>query len=344
MSTLRQVEANRKNALRSTGPRTEEGKEQSRKNALKHGLSGAGVVLPEQESEAVAARLVEWQGSLAPTPGDEFEAWLAEDVVVASVQVDRCRHHERVLRAGQARRASVSWEQDRKLAATLLGENLARKPAAVSQELRRTPQGCDWLMARWTVLGQILEIKGAWTEPQRALALDLLGTPPELRDGPTRLDDNAGAAACVRAELEELRDLKENVLADLDEHDRAAAELGLEREVSKPLARLRRYESTCRRRLTWALKQLRGNQAQVHLDSTPEPEPEPAADMEFPDDPLAALDPEGDLGLSELIRQAAARLSAPAPSWLNAPVMSFSAASPSFEFADDHRRQPARRA
>jgi len=39
MTSLRQIEANRRNALKSTGPRTEVGKEQSRRNAYRHGLT-----------------------------------------------------------------------------------------------------------------------------------------------------------------------------------------------------------------------------------------------------------------------------------------------------------------
>jgi hypothetical protein len=41
MATDRQIAANRRNALKSTGPRTYEGKARSGKNALRHGLSVA---------------------------------------------------------------------------------------------------------------------------------------------------------------------------------------------------------------------------------------------------------------------------------------------------------------
>ena len=44
MTSFRQIEANRRNALRSTGPITEDGKRRSRRNAVRHGLSAETVV------------------------------------------------------------------------------------------------------------------------------------------------------------------------------------------------------------------------------------------------------------------------------------------------------------
>jgi hypothetical protein len=44
MTSWRQFQANRLNALRSTGPRTEEGKRISRRNALRHGLTAETVI------------------------------------------------------------------------------------------------------------------------------------------------------------------------------------------------------------------------------------------------------------------------------------------------------------
>jgi hypothetical protein len=52
MTSLRQIEANRRNALESTGPRSANGKQQSRRNALKHGLTAETVIEPLENSEA----------------------------------------------------------------------------------------------------------------------------------------------------------------------------------------------------------------------------------------------------------------------------------------------------
>jgi hypothetical protein len=44
MTSPRQIEANRRNAIKSTGPRTQAGKDRSRRNALRHGLTAETVI------------------------------------------------------------------------------------------------------------------------------------------------------------------------------------------------------------------------------------------------------------------------------------------------------------
>jgi hypothetical protein len=55
MSSVRQIEANRRNARLSTGPVTEEGKTRSSQNALRHGLTAETVITALEDAEDYAA-------------------------------------------------------------------------------------------------------------------------------------------------------------------------------------------------------------------------------------------------------------------------------------------------
>ena len=58
MTSQRKIEANLRNATRSTGPRTEAGKKKVRLNAVKHGLTATTVVvLPHEDAEAYQKRV-----------------------------------------------------------------------------------------------------------------------------------------------------------------------------------------------------------------------------------------------------------------------------------------------
>ena len=51
MTSYRQIDANRRNALKSTGPKTEAGKQASRRNAVRHGLTAETVLSALEDAE-----------------------------------------------------------------------------------------------------------------------------------------------------------------------------------------------------------------------------------------------------------------------------------------------------
>jgi hypothetical protein len=83
MSSLRQIRANRENALKSTGPVTSEGKERSRCNAVRHGLTAETVI-----------------GTLEDA--DDYKAF--EAAVIADYDAESAVERELVLRL-----ASLLW-------------------------------------------------------------------------------------------------------------------------------------------------------------------------------------------------------------------------------------------
>lgn len=83
----KQFEANRRNAQRSTGPRTDDGKARSSRNNLRHGLCSQITVLPDEDRDAHDAFCNELIFSLKPeTP---MERDLAQSIAEDSWRLNR---------------------------------------------------------------------------------------------------------------------------------------------------------------------------------------------------------------------------------------------------------------
>src|SRR5215510_14485112 len=82
MATPAQIAANRANALKSTGPRSVEGKSVSRFNALKHGMDAASIVIRGEdpaEYEALAAHYLDEYHPQSPSESFHVDTMLRAD-------------------------------------------------------------------------------------------------------------------------------------------------------------------------------------------------------------------------------------------------------------------------
>jgi hypothetical protein len=95
MASQAQIEANRRNSVKSTGPKTRTGKRIVSKNAMRHGLlSTHGLLLGESEDEFVAFR-DRLERELAPE--GEIEGIMAEKIIWLAWLMERASRMEAAL-------------------------------------------------------------------------------------------------------------------------------------------------------------------------------------------------------------------------------------------------------
>ena len=87
MTSDKQAQANRRNALKSTGPRTPEGKAAVRYNAMKHGLLSEDVVLPGEDEAALRELGELLRDELQPV--GELESLLVDRIAAAHWRLRR---------------------------------------------------------------------------------------------------------------------------------------------------------------------------------------------------------------------------------------------------------------
>lgn len=98
-------EANRENALKSTGPRTEEGKARAGRNALKHGLTATRVAVEGEEGRNYEERVAAFRDQFPPK--DAWQQLLIEQMARVSLRLSRIEQAESQLRTVAAWRAET---------------------------------------------------------------------------------------------------------------------------------------------------------------------------------------------------------------------------------------------
>jgi len=89
MSTQSQIIANRRNAYKSTGPRTPQGKEIAKQNSVKHGLTAANDIISAENRPEFDLFRAQMLAELKPQ--SPLESMLAERVVSLSWRLKRIR-------------------------------------------------------------------------------------------------------------------------------------------------------------------------------------------------------------------------------------------------------------
>ena len=202
-TSSRRAEANRKNAQKSTGPKTAEGKARSRFNAVKHGMRAATPVLPGEDKAAFDDRLERWTRNLAPR--DDVEQFLVKRAVELSWQLERADRAIALSRKPAEERIAAVLDEVLALGRRLFwdprgpvglypqiteSDGMLRQrswngqiddpddPARLVNRLESTAAGCGWMLDRWAELREILEAGLLWQAPDRLKAVRLLGKQP----------------------------------------------------------------------------------------------------------------------------------------------------------------------
>lgn len=91
-NSARQLRANRANAKKSTGPRTEEGKQRSSMNSLRHGLTARAIVMPAEDPAAFQRHAQEFIEEYKPKGPTEIQ--LVQNLAESSWLLNRIKSLE----------------------------------------------------------------------------------------------------------------------------------------------------------------------------------------------------------------------------------------------------------
>ena len=194
---------NLRNAQKSTGPRTPEGKSRSRFNAVKHGMTAKTLVLPDEDADVLQMRVETWIADLQPQ--NDVEQFLVEQAVHASWKLDRAERAEvaqlsRIIGSVPIAEANRQHEVVAALGDWLLSDrnaagdiafrddllnvlvpprpgppdhrclDIRNHPEAIVFRLESTAAGCQWLLDRWTELRGRLDQGAPWLWDEKVKA------------------------------------------------------------------------------------------------------------------------------------------------------------------------------
>ncbi len=176
-SKAERKEINQRNARLSTGPRTSSGKDKSKYNAFKHGMTARTVLLPGEDAAALAARQQHLVDAFQPRNSVELAViegmagamWKSDRAdLAAGLRISERLRHEPLEQAKKEQDEAVElggrlfWQPSfplpistrfdiGKLTEPLSSENAVHPhhPARIKLRLEHTIPGCDLLIRSW---------------------------------------------------------------------------------------------------------------------------------------------------------------------------------------------------
>ena len=282
--------ANRANGSLGRGPVSPQGRETSKKNALKHGLTGKGIVTPEGDHEEIARRVEAFTAEMKPR--SQAGVILILQMATLSVRSERAAVQESAAIARNVRHAPDDFDESRIEQANDLFAGLGANPRTNLRKLTKMPEGVERLIEEWRELradltieptpewapghleraGHLIGLKSRHARGSRlgALSRAYWGDFDALGDGEGGGLDGESRREWARSTLIEQVDAE---IAALEAHhetldseiiaiDRAEAGRRALFDASKPACLARRYESEASRGFFKCLKEFRKVEAE----------------------------------------------------------------------------------
>ncbi len=300
------IRANQANALKSRGPATPEGKSVSRGNALKHGLAGEGVVVPEVDRDDVERRVIEFEADMRPeSPAGSA---LVRRLATLSIRMEKAVRWETAEQSKNVRHAADRFDEARLDEVETLFAAIGENPRKNLRLLKKMPEGIDRLVEAWGDLRDHLTRDGncTWSDRQLEEWARLIGLPSDqVRQGRLGrlsrgtwgnfqslkpedggdLSPEARRAWCravlierIDAEIAVLKAHRETLDFETIALDRAEAGERALFDQSKGACLARRYEAQAERGFFKSLDQFRQVEAEsVAREEVPSNEPTPPA-------------------------------------------------------------------
>jgi hypothetical protein len=181
MASAAQIEANRSNAKRSTGPKSASAKKRVSMNAIKHGLFALTIV--PVSSQADSGQEGEWIRRWERTvqPQNDIEWNLVRQGARLSLEIELGKRKEKELL--EAWRHAQFREISRRLLYIAGAEEVkvsrmppwTDDPGRFVSQLEVSAEGCRWLLERWQEYRNLLDLELMWYVPEMLRFIRLQG-------------------------------------------------------------------------------------------------------------------------------------------------------------------------